>query len=152
MIHAGLPHLWSLEEAHRYAREVELALRGRDYRKFLANMYGNSPRRWKDSLKGYERLRLITNYLTRMRFVYPNGALDLASKGSAPNPGRDVAPWFTYKRRTANSTRLVFGHWAALDGVAAGKRLYATDTGCVWGGRLSMMRLEDEQWFSCNCG
>ena len=152
MVHAGLPHMWTLEQAHGYAAEVEQALRGREYRKFLANMYGNNPRRWKESLKGYDRLRLITNYLTRMRFIYANGSLDLSSKGQQPDAGRMVAPWFSHKKRETRRERVIFGHWAALGGVAEGKNLYATDTGCVWGDRLSMYCLDTENWHSCQCG
>ncbi|MCZ6828733.1 MAG: symmetrical bis(5'-nucleosyl)-tetraphosphatase [Gammaproteobacteria bacterium] len=151
LVHAGLPPMWTLAQAHNYAREVETALRGPDYRKFLASMYGDTPRRWKESLCGYDRLRLITNYLTRMRFVYPNGSLDMASKGSKPNPGCKVAPWFSDKGRETKKERLIFGHWAALEGRAKGKNLYPTDTGCVWGGKLSMYCLDNQQWHSCDC-
>lgn len=151
MVHAGVPPMWSLEQAHRYAREVEAVLRGPHYRMFLANMYGNNPRRWKESLHGYQRLRIITNYLTRMRYVYANGALDLSSKGVEPDPGRKVAPWFSYKTRATRQEKLIFGHWAALQGSASGKKLYATDTGCVWGGKLSMYDLDKKCWHSCDC-
>ena len=151
LVHAGLPPMWTLEQAHGYAREVEAVLRGPDYRMFLANMYGNNPRRWKESLTGYERLRLITNYLTRMRFVYPNGALDLFSKGAQPDPGRKVAAWYSYKNRETKKEKLIFGHWAAMEGLAIGKNLYPTDTCCVWGGKLSMYCLDNKQWHSCDC-
>ena len=114
-------------------------------------MYGNNPRRWKESLNGADRLRLITNYLTRMRFVYANGALDLSSKGAQPDPGRKVAPWYSYKKRVTRGERLIFGHWAALEGATRGQNLYATDTGCVWGGKLSMFCLDNEQWTACDC-
>jgi bis(5'-nucleosyl)-tetraphosphatase (symmetrical) len=151
MVHAGLPPMWTLAQAQAYAREVETVMRGPDYRAFLANMYGNNPRRWKESLTGYPRLRLITNYLTRMRFVYPNGSLDLVSKGSQPNPGRNVAPWFSYKKRETRKEKLIFGHWAALDGKVDGKNLFATDTGCVWGGKLTFYCLDTGEWHSCAC-
>jgi bis(5'-nucleosyl)-tetraphosphatase (symmetrical) len=151
MVHAGVPPMWTLEQAHRYAREVEAVLRGPHYRQFLANMYGNNPRRWKESLSGYERLRLITNYLTRMRYVYANGALDLSSKGPEPDSGRKVAPWFSHAGRETAQDKLIFGHWASLQGRAGGKKLYPTDTGCVWGGKLSMYDLDRKRWHSCDC-
>jgi bis(5'-nucleosyl)-tetraphosphatase (symmetrical) len=151
LVHAGIPHLWSLEEAHSYAQEVEAALRGPEWRKFLARMYGNQPRRWNDSLVGYPRLRTITNYLTRMRFVYPNGQLDLQSKGRTPNPGRKVGPWFSYPEWEAGKQKILFGHWAALEGQAEGKKLFPLDTGCVWGHQLSMYCLDSGKWYRCDC-
>jgi bis(5'-nucleosyl)-tetraphosphatase (symmetrical) len=151
LVHAGIPHIWSLEEAHDYAQEVEAALRGPEWRKFLSRMYGNTPRRWNDALVGYERLRTITNYLTRMRFIYANGQLDLRSTGIKPDSGRDVAPWFVHTEREWKEQNIIFGHWAALQGEAQGEHLYALDTGCVWGGRLSMFCLETGEWYRCDC-
>ncbi len=151
LVHAGIPHIWSLEEAHEYAAEVEAALRGPEWRKFLSRMYGNSPRRWNDALSGYPRLRTITNYLTRMRFLYANGQLDLQSKGLVPNPGRNVAPWFSYTQRETHDQNIIFGHWAALQGEARGDHLFAMDTGCVWGQSMSMYCLDTGEWHSCDC-
>ncbi len=151
LVHAGIPHIWSLEEAHQYAAEVEAVLRGPKWRKFLGNMYGNTPRRWKSSLEGYPRLRTITNYLTRMRFVYANGQLDLKSKGNAPDPGRNVAPWFSYTDWESRDRKLIFGHWAALMGEVPQPNLFALDTGCVWGYHLSMICLETGEWHRCDC-
>ncbi len=151
LVHAGIPHVWTLEEAHEYAQEVEAALRGPEWRKFLSRMYGNSPRRWNDNLVGYPRLRTITNYLTRMRFLYANGQLDLASKGQQPNPGREVAPWFSYPNRETREQKIIFGHWAALQGQVSDPNLFAMDTGCVWGNHLTMVCLETGEWYRCNC-
>ncbi len=151
MVHAGIPHLWSLEQARAHAAEVEAALRGADYRKFLAKMYGGTPRLWRDDLSGYARLRAITNYLTRMRYVYPSGALDLRSKGPAPEPGKPVAPWFARRHESVAETRLIFGHWASLAGEVGGENLHALDTGCVWGGRLSLLCLDSGERHSCDC-
>ncbi|MEM0953682.1 MAG: symmetrical bis(5'-nucleosyl)-tetraphosphatase [Pseudomonadota bacterium] len=151
LVHAGIPHIWTLEQAHEYAAEVEAALRGPEWRKFLSRMYGNTPRRWNTTLEGYRRLRTITNYLTRMRFVYANGQLDLTSKGNKPNPGREVAPWFSYAERPTRTQKLVFGHWAALQGNAPGENLFAMDTGCVWGQQLSLLCLDTGEWFRCDC-
>jgi bis(5'-nucleosyl)-tetraphosphatase (symmetrical) len=151
LVHAGIPPMWSLEQAHGYAAEVEAALRGPEWRKFLARMYGNTPRRWNERLVGYPRLRTITNYLTRMRFLYSNGTLDLVSKGAEPKPGRKVAPWFSYKERKTGKQRILFGHWAAIEGKTECKQLYALDTGCVWGRSLSMYCLDSGEWHRCNC-
>lgn len=151
LVHAGIPHMWSLEQAHEYAAEVETALRGPQWRKFLACMYGNTPRRWNDKLVGYPRLRTITNYLTRMRFLYANGALDLVSKGPQPRQGRKVAPWFSYKPRDTGKQKIIFGHWASLEGKTENKHLYALDTGCVWGRTLSLYCLDSGEWHRCDC-
>jgi bis(5'-nucleosyl)-tetraphosphatase (symmetrical) len=155
MVHAGIPHIWSLQQAQQHAAEVEAALRGPEWRKFLTRMYGNTPRRWNDALEGYPRLRTITNYLTRMRFVYPNGQLDLQSTGGQPNPGRKVAPWFSYPGRKTRKEKIIFGHWAALDGKVDDDNLFALDTGCVWGGRMTLYRLplgdKKAKWYHCDC-
>jgi bis(5'-nucleosyl)-tetraphosphatase (symmetrical) len=151
LVHAGVPPMWSLKAAERYAREVEDALRGRDWRRFLDNMYGNTPRRWRNDLSGYPRLRAITNYLTRMRYLYPNGALDLVSKGPRPEPGRNVAPWFSYPRKNNAREQIIFGHWASLDGDVNDERLHALDTGCVWGRSLTLLCLDTGELHRCQC-
>lgn len=155
LVHAGIPHIWSLEQAHEYAGEVEAALRGPQWRKFLVRMYGNTPRGWNDSLEGYARLRTITNYFTRMRYVYPNGQLDLKSKGKSPLPGRKVAPWFSYSERKIGKQNIIFGHWASLEGKVKEKHAIALDTGCVWGGAMTMIRLPEPdrkaKWYQCEC-
>ena len=86
-----------------------------------------------------------------MRFVYPNGQLDLQSKGQKPNPGRNVAPWYSYPERETRQQKIIFGHWAALQGQAGEDNLFALDTGCVWGQQLSMFCLESGQWYRCDC-
>lgn len=151
MVHAGIPPMWSLDDAHGYAAEVEAALRGPEWRKFLSRMYGNTPRRWKSELESYPRLRTITNYLTRMRYLYANGTLDLVSKGKVPNPGRQVAPWFSYPGRETSGQTLLFGHWASIEGHTGASNIIALDTGCVWGRTLSAYCLESKQWTRCDC-
>ncbi len=150
MVHAGIPPIWSLDQAHSYASEVEATLRGENYRKYLLKMYGNSPRLWNDKLEGNTRLRTITNYLTRMRYVYASGALDLHSKGASPDPGKPVEPWFKHRHKSVKKTQLIFGHWASLEGEVKGKNLFATDTGCVWGHQLSMYCLDTQEWHRCD--
>ena len=151
MVHAGIPPIWTVQETLDRAWEVENALQGARCQEFLTEMYGNDPYVWDDSLSGMTRLRVITNYLTRMRFVYANGQLDLQSKGLTPNRGRAVAPWFSYEERETRGQNIIFGHWAALQGEVQGDHLFAMDTGCVWGNQLSMVCLESGEWYRCNC-
>lgn len=151
MVHAGIPPMWSLKKAEKRAREVEAALQGDDYRRFLKTMYGNEPAGWRKGLKGMKRLRVITNYFTRMRFCDPDGQLDLANK-AAPNAVKvGFAPWFALHNRKTSVNRIIFGHWAALEGHASHPNVFALDTGCVWGGCLTLMRLEDQVRFQCSC-
>lgn len=151
MAHAGIPPMWSVEEALARSREVEAVLQGPNYRDFLADMYGNEPARWRDDLTGQPRLRLITNYFTRMRFCTAEGELDLTSKGPTPSSGMDVAPWFSHPGRKTRHDHLLFGHWASLEGQVTGENVIGLDTGCVWGGSLSLYCLETGEWTRCKC-
>ncbi len=152
LVHAGIPPQWDLPQASACARELEAVLQSENYREFLAHMYGNQPKRWRDDLAGYDRLRLITNYFTRMRFCTPDGELEFATKTGATDAPPGFAPWFSHARRQTRRDRILFGHWAALEGQADAPNIYALDTGCVWGGRLRALRLEDGQLFHCDCG
>ncbi len=141
MTHAGIPHLWSIEKAFSLSQEVFQALQQSNLREFFENMYGNSPATWSDNLSGLTRLRVITNYFTRMRFIKADGELDFKAKedlGSAPE---GFAPWFSFPPK--HSTRFIFGHWAALSGETGfGEQFQAIDTGCVWGGSLTAINLD----------
>ncbi|MEX0739847.1 MAG: symmetrical bis(5'-nucleosyl)-tetraphosphatase [Pseudohongiella sp.] len=148
MVHAGVPPQWDLHKTLTLSAEVETALRGPDFRKLLNKMYGNKPLRWKDSLSGRKRLRMITNYLTRMRFCDARGKLDLLIKEGVNEAPEGFRPWFEFETITDSQTSILFGHWAALQGVTLRDRVYALDTGCVWGRELTMMRLEDHKLFS----
>lgn len=148
MVHAGLPPRWSARKARKLAAEVEAVLRSDDIRTFLAGMYGNKPDLWQKDLQGIDRWRVIVNYLTRMRFIDANGRLDLESKEGLETAPEGFMPWFEAPERKAESTRLIFGHWAALNGEVHRQNLFALDTGCVWGGHLTAMRLDDQQRFS----
>ena len=151
MSHAGIPPIWSVKQTLALASEVEAVLRS-DKRLpgFLDEMYGNEPARWKDSLKGMARLRAITNYLTRMRFCKPDGTLDLKSKEGLETTPKGYAPWFRYPRQDAK-TQVVFGHWAALEGRTGTQGVHALDTGCVWGGRMTLMNLDSQELHYCDC-
>ncbi len=151
MVHAGIPPQWSLKKALTRAAELETALRGDNFRQLLANMYGNRPDCWDKSLQGYARLRVITNYFTRMRFCDASGRLELLSKSAPDQPPPGFAPWYSHPQRKTRKHKLIFGHWAALEGKVDEVNLYALDTGCVWGSHLTMMRLEDETFYRCDC-
>jgi len=149
MVHAGIPPQWSIAEAQSFAREVESVLQSTQYDNFLAAMYGNQPDLWQDKLQGNERLRIITNYFTRMRFCDPQGKLEFESKNSPQHAPAGTAPWFSHPQRKAHQDKIIIGHWAALKGDNLGiKNIYPLDTGCVWDGALTAMRLEDEKLFS----
>jgi bis(5'-nucleosyl)-tetraphosphatase (symmetrical) len=146
MVHAGLLPQWSVRKAARLGKEVERALAARDYRMFLENLYGSTPDRWNDSLTGWDRLRAIVNAMTRMRFCSAEGQMEFHSKGSRPPAG--FRPWF--ELRPKERTTLVCGHWSAL-GLKTEDRLALLDSGCVWGGALTAMRLEDRELFQVRC-
>ncbi len=152
LVHAGIPPQWSLKQALQRAAEVEEALRD-DSRLplFLDGMYGNQPTRWSSELHGASRLRVITNYFTRMRFCSADGTLDLKSKegpGQAP-PG--YAPWFSHPRRKTRGQKIIFGHWAALEGRCHEPGLFALDTGCVWGGAMTLLNIDSGERHRCDC-
>lgn len=151
MVHAGIPPQWDLHDALSYAREVEHVLQSEKIEDFLANMYGNLPSRWDDNLAGVDRWRLITNYFTRMRFCSADGELELQTKENAASAPIGFSPWFSLAERKMRRYKILFGHWAALEGKTGVNNAYALDTGCVWGGALTALRLEDESRFSCNC-
>lgn len=147
MIHAGLAPQWNLRKAITCAQEVENALRNSSYKDFLTNLYGNMPACWNEKLTGWERLRLITNYLTRIRFCDALGTLELDTKGESHLSPTGFLPWFKIPSRENKNLKIIFGHWAALQGITNEPNVFALDTGCVWGNSLSAMRLEDEVRF-----
>lgn len=147
MTHAGIPHIWTLEEASLRANEVEAALRTDGAKDFFAAMYGNQPANWSDRLEGTDRLRTITNYFTRMRFIAADGSLDFAASGNPEDAPTGFAPWFRYPRKDQQPRRIITGHWAAL-GLYEDEQVSALDSGCVWGNRLTARRLEDGVIFS----
>ena len=140
MVHAGALPQWDAAQTLQLAREVEAALRSNAVADFFATMYGNAPAAWDDTLRGAERLRVVVNALTRMRFCTPQGVMEFGESGAADAAPEGYMPWFDVPgRRTAHST-VAFGHWSTL-GHLARKDVLAMDTGCVWGGCLSAMRI-----------
>lgn len=150
MIHAGLASQWNLHTAQLLAREVENNLQ-KNPSEFLAHMYGNEPNDWRDDLQGWDRLRCITNYLTRARFCYPDGRLELKDKNTTLDRANKLIPWFQIPHRLNQDLNIIFGHWAALGGITHTPNVYALDTGCVWGFSLTAMRLEDQERISIGC-
>lgn len=152
MVHAGIPPQWTLKKALRHAQEVEEALRD-DARiePFLNDMYGNEPAKWSGDLRGVARLRVITNYFTRMRFCNRDGKLDLKAKEGLDSAPPGYAPWFSHKHRKTRSVKIVFGHWAALEGRCDEPGVYALDSGCVWGGAMTLLNLDTLERLRCDC-
>ncbi len=142
LVHAGLPPSWSVAQARSLAAEVEAALRGDQRRKFLLHLQGDKPERWSDELKGWDRLRFIVNALTRMRFCTPDGRLALRAKGPPERAPLGTVPWFRVPGRASAAHTVVCGHWSAL-GFYREQGLIALDSGCVWGGKLTAVRLDD---------
>lgn len=154
LLHAGLPPEWSMDDALAYGAELEAVLRSPRHLEFFRAMYGNTPERWSHDLQGWERLRFITNCFTRLRFVAPDGRLDLKSKGPPGSQRPGFIPWYEVSVRRSRGERIVFGHWSTLQlhaRVPARHRVYPLDSGCVWGGQMTALRLEDERWFSVPC-
>lgn len=149
MTHAGLPHIWSAGRAEALAAEVAAVLRGENpqltYPEFFAHMYGNEPDIWRDDLAGLARIKLITNYLTRMRLVRDSGELDFDHKGALSEAPQGWQPWYELVDEQTCGEKIIFGHWAALDGHVTNDRVIALDTGCVWGRTLTAVSLGDEQ-------
>lgn len=147
MVHAGIPPAWSQDEALKFALEAEEFFASERYADFLPVMIQDEPSAWADDLDELDRIRFITNALTRMRFVTEDGHLDFKTKGGLTDENSHLA-WFNAKARGQDKLQILFGHWAALMGFCPVKHIHALDTGCVWGGTLTAYRLEDNMRFS----
>ena len=139
-VHAGVLPSWTVAKTLALAQEAETMLRGPDFPDFLSHMYGNAPASWQDDLTGFDRLRVVINALTRLRFCTPEGVMEFDTKDAADKPPAGYVPWFDVPGRRTSQTTLAFGHWSTL-GHQSRSDLWALDTGCVWGGCLSAMRL-----------
>ncbi|RUR37831.1 symmetrical bis(5'-nucleosyl)-tetraphosphatase [Vreelandella populi] len=148
MTHAGLLPQWSVDQAIAYSREVEQALASEQSGHFLTKLFGNQPDRWREELEGMDRLRFIVNAMARMRFIDGQGRLEFDAKEGLESAPEGFAPWFQYARE--DNPRLLFGHWAALEGRTPGTqvRAEALDTGCVWGGALTALNLDTHERIS----
>lgn len=150
MVHAGLPPQWDLDQARVASKEVEDVLRSENYLDFFNHMYGNLPDVWNENLKGHDRLRFIVNCFTRLRFCNEKGKLALSAKGEPGTQPQGLIPWYQVPNRQSQNNTILFGHWSTL-GLHRDDNVVALDTGCLWGGELTALRLEDNQVFSLNC-
>lgn len=150
MVHGGLLPQWDLAQVLQLAGEVEGALRGLGFADFLGAMYGNQPDRWDDALQGADRLRVIVNALTRLRFCTADGRMDLKASGGLADAPAGMHAWFDVPGRRSAGLRIAFGHWSML-GYLNRPDIIAMDTGCVWGGCLSALRLGDEALVQVAC-
>ncbi len=151
LLHAGLLPSWTITQAQHLAHEVETALRGEHYASFLLHMYGNQPNQWRDDLAGYERLRVITNAFTRLRICTFAGAMEFKFKGKMQDIPAGYFPWFDVPARKSKESTIICGHWSAL-GLRVMPNVITLDTGCLWGGALTAVRLGDRKIFQVQCG
>ena len=152
MVHAGLPPQWEILQALELASEVTQFLNSGDYLSFIKVMYGNTPALWDENLTGNDRLRFIVNCFTRIRYLNDKHELNFSEKGAPGSQDDHLFPWFTIDDRKSKNQKIIFGHWATL---RLGNirdftpyNVYPIDTGCLWDGDLTAMRLEDEKLFS----
>jgi bis(5'-nucleosyl)-tetraphosphatase (symmetrical) len=155
MVHAGLAPEWSVDEAVDLAAELEEALRGPRHGRLFERMYGNRPDRWSPALEGDQRLRFLVNAFTRIRYVDRRGRLELGETGAPGTQPEGLAPWFAAAGMASLGVGVIFGHWSTLPpelAASARGRFHALDTGCVWGGRLTALRIADDSRVSVAAG
>lgn len=150
MVHAGLLPSWSIGQASQLAKSVENALRGNGFHELCAHMYGNQPDHWDENLEGYERLRVVINAMTRMRVCTPDGKMNFAHKGLEKDIPQGYVAWFEAPGRASREATILCGHWSAL-GLKITDNVLALDTGCLWGGSLTAIRLDDRKIFQVPC-
>lgn len=144
MAHAGVYPHWNLNQAQQFAREIEVPLRGTTVKRWLKNVYGNEPSQWSDSLQSYDRHRFILNAFTRMRACNADGSINLSESGTVETlQAKGLYPWFRLPTRVLLPHRVVFGHWSAL-GYYQDSQVVSLDTGCVWGRKLTAIRLDND--------
>jgi bis(5'-nucleosyl)-tetraphosphatase (symmetrical) len=151
MVHAGLLPSWSIAQASELAKAAEAAIQGEEFHEFCLHMYGDHPDHWDEALSGYTRLRVIINAMTRMRICTPDGKMDFKFKGVVEDIPDGYLPWFETPHRASREATIIFGHWSAL-GLRLRNNLIALDTGCLWGGTLTAIRLDDRKVFQVSCG
>ena len=151
LVHAGVPPQWDFKKTQKMALLGEQTLKDPDYQVFLKHLYGNKPNLWSSGLKGVEKLRFIINCFTRMRYCDVNGRLDFIHSGPPGSQPKGLMPWFAVPKRKNSGMRIIFGHWSTL-GYYEGPNCYGIDTGCLWGGQLTALRLDEPvQRFSIDC-
>ena len=150
VVHAGVLPQWTADQTLSLADEVSAALRGEHWLDFLRQMYGNEPAQWRDDLQGADRLRCVVNALTRLRFCTADGVMEFETKEGPGQPPEGYMPWFEVPARRTTDTPVVFGHWSTL-GLTLRSDVIGLDTGCVWGGQLSALRLSDRRLVQVDC-
>ena len=152
MVHAGIAPQWTLDAAKNFAKECESILQNEKIDDFLMHMYGDTPNIWSDSIEGYARQRFIINCFTRIRFCTINGTLDLDVKVAPGSQKKSLIPWYALPNRKTIDNKIIFGHWSTIHLGSENNfkkyNVYPIDTGCLWGGQLTAMRLDDEKIFS----
>ena len=143
LVHAGVYPSWSRKQLVQYAKQVENKIQGNEYRNFLTQMYGKHPLRWEDCLTGWDRIRFITNALTRMRYCDSRGNLNFIHKGRPGSQPEKLMPWYNHPAMKCKKWRIVFGHWSSL-GYVQNNNIIGLDSGCVWGGKLTAIRLDSD--------
>lgn len=153
MVHAGLHPDWTVKKTRKLAGELQRVLRGKQCREYLHRMYGNEPQRWDKSLQGWERLRYLTNVMTRMRYLDDKLRLELTLSCGPGRQPKGYHPWFTYPSQRKPGWRVVFGHWSTL-GLHEYEDVICLDSGCLWGGFLSSVRLDCKkpEYHAVSCG
>jgi bis(5'-nucleosyl)-tetraphosphatase (symmetrical) len=146
MVHAGVIPQWSAARVLALAGEVETVLASTDREPFLRVLYGDEPHAWRDDLEGYERLRAIVNALTRLRFCTADGRMEFREKRGAAYAPPGYAPWFLHENRKTASSLVICGHWSTL-GLLLAPNVLMLDSGCLWGGALTAIRLPDRRVF-----
>ncbi|MDA7734743.1 symmetrical bis(5'-nucleosyl)-tetraphosphatase [Gammaproteobacteria bacterium] len=143
--HAGIPYIWDIRMAKKLSKEIQTGMKDDSF-KILKNIWGDTPKIWNSDLKGYKRSRTIINYFTRMRFLGKDGSLKLKAK---KNKADEIhVPWFNQTIKNLKENQyIIFGHWAALEGKTKLTNIIGVDTGCVWGNKLTAIRLEDRKLF-----
>ncbi len=144
MVHAGLFPRWTIDQAIAEAREIEDKLRSDGYRRLLKQMFGNKPDLWTPKLRGIDRWRAGINVFTRMRYCDVRGRISFADKGTPGTQRPGLYPWYEVPGHVKRDLRVVCGHWSTL-GRFTGLGIHAIDTGCVWGGSLTALRLDSEE-------
>ncbi len=154
LVHAGLPPEWDTKAATGPARELEAALRGPDHASWLKRLQGSEPASWAEASDETDRLRFTANCFFRMRYCTRDGRIDVKKSGAPGSQGGELVPWFELPGRRSRGERILFGHWSTLQlhrPVDPAHGVYPLDAGCVWGGRLCALRLDDERFFSVPC-
>lgn len=143
--HAGIPYIWDIRMAKKLSKEIQTGMKDNSF-KILENIWGDTPKIWNSDLKGYKRSRTIINYFTRMRFLGKDGSLKLKAKKNKADEMH--IPWFNQTIKNLKENQyIIFGHWAALEGKTKLTNIIGVDTGCVWGNKLTAIRLEDRKLF-----